>query len=187
VSRPAERQPPPEIMDLIHAGCDGDRRALESLIRQYQGRVAKFVMQQTRDANHCEDLSQTIFVKMVLALPRLRARERFEPWLFQIARNVCRDHLRGQIGWRRLFVASGASHESIAAPEVRANESDPDIAGALEQLPTEQRGLLEVQLEEKTSYQELARLSGSSVSAVKSRLFRARRSLREFLLAGDAK
>lgn len=174
-------------MELIHAGCGGDRRALESLIREYQGRVAKFVMQQTQDANQCEDLCQTIFVKMVLALPRLRARERFEPWLYQIARNVCRDHLRGQIGWRRLFVASGPSHECIAAPAVHSGESDPDIAGALARLPAAQRGLLEVQLGEKASYEELARSSRTSVSAVKSRLHRARRNLREFLLAGDAK
>ena len=174
-------------MDLVHAGCDGDRRAVELLIRNYQGRIAKFVMQQTQDANQCEDLCQTIFVKMVLALPRLRTRERFEPWLFQIARNVCRDHLRGQLGWRRLFVASGPSHETIAAPEVPASESGPDLAGALASLPAEQRGLLEVQLERKASYEELARSSRTSVSSVKSRLHRARRNLREFLLAGDAK
>src|SRR5579871_4782783 len=105
-------RPPPEFMETIHAGCGGDRRALETLIRNYQTRVAKFVMSETGDRAHCEDLCQAIFVKMVLALPKLRTRERFEPWLFQIARNVCRDHLRKRRGWRRLFVASASAHEA---------------------------------------------------------------------------
>src|SRR3569623_2288821 len=90
---------------------------MEQLIVLYQYRVARFVVGQTRDPAHCEDLCQTIFVKMVLALPKLRTPERFEPWLFQIARNVCRDHLRARTGWRRLFAAYDASHDAIASPE----------------------------------------------------------------------
>src|SRR3569623_3659123 len=90
---------------------------MEQLIVLYQYRVARFVVGQTRDPAHCEDLCQTIFVKMVLSLPRVRTPERFEPWLFQIARNVCRDLLRARSGWRRLFAAYDESHDAIPAPE----------------------------------------------------------------------
>ena len=183
----ADHLPRPEVMEKIHAGCGGDRRALEALIRNYQNRVAKFVMSATGDAAHCEDLCQTIFVKMVIALPRLRERERFEPWLFKIALNVCRDHLRWRRGWRRLFVAGESTHETVAAPEPPVEASGQNIEQALAQLPEQQRKLLQLQLESKASYEDLARLSKSSVSAVKSRLFRARENLREFLLTGDAK
>lgn len=180
-------RPPPELMETIHAGCGGDRRALEALIRNYQTRIAKFVMSETGDFAHCEDLCQAIFVKMVLALPKLRTRERFEPWLFQIARNACRDHLRKRLGWRRLFVASASAHEAIAAPEPQPEECERSIEQGMAQLPELQRNLLQLQLESKASYEDLARVSKTSVSAVKSRLFRARENLREFLLAGDAK
>lgn len=187
-SRPAidaVRSPPPETMELIHRACGGERHAIEALIGHYQDRIARFVISETGEAGQYEDLCQVIFVKMVLALPRLRARDRFEPWLFQIARNACRDHLRARQGWRKLFVSWNVAHENVSAPEPTRREADEKIERGIAQLPAEQRDILQLQLEGKTSYAELARSSRSSVSAVKSRLYRARVNLREVLLAGD--
>lgn len=176
--------PPDETATLVVLAAGGDRRAAEALITAYQQRVARFVVARTNDAANYEDLCQTIFVKMVLALPHLRSPERFEPWLFQIARNVCRDHLRAKLGWRRLFVAYGAKHETVTAPD-----PPPDDAAALSEriarLPEAQRSLLRLSLDEKRSYEEMARLSGSSVAAVKSRLHRARESLKAMMLTED--
>jgi RNA polymerase sigma-70 factor (ECF subfamily) len=180
-----DREPlPAETLALVARAGSGDRRSAEKLIVLYQQRVARLVIAQTNDASHYEDLCQTIFVKMVLALPRLREPERFEAWLFQIARNVCRDHLRARRGWRRLFVPYEAGHDSIAAPD-----DTPDRPAAAEErideLPEAQRAILRQSLDGRRSYEELARLSHSSVSAVKSRLHRARQNLRSLLVAGD--
>jgi RNA polymerase sigma-70 factor, ECF subfamily len=179
---------PPDTAELVRQGGSGDRRAIAALIARYQGWVAKFVIAQTGNDCHYEDLCQTIFVKMVIALPRLREVDRFEPWLFQIARNACRDHLRSRRGWRRLFVPFEAANESVAAPEPQPSDDvDEKFARGLEQLPTAQQALLRLRLEQKSSYQELARLSNSTVSAVKSRLHRARENLRAILLTGEVK
>jgi RNA polymerase sigma-70 factor (ECF subfamily) len=176
---------PAETIDLIERAGSGDRRAAELLIGLYQQRVARYVIAQTTDTTHYEDLCQTIFVKMVLALPKLRARERFEPWLFQIARNACRDHLRARQGWRRLFVAFQPSHEAVAAPEPSPPSGD-DFEQRIAELPEAQQAILKLSLDGENSYEDMARQSGSSVSAVKSRLFRARENLRTRLLAGDS-
>ncbi len=181
---PSHELLPAETLALIAQAGSGNRRAMEQLIVQYQQRIARFVIAQTKDDAHHEDLCQTIFVKMVLSLPRLRAPERFEGWLFQIARNVCRDHLRARTGWRRLFTAFESSHETMAIVEPQA-----DHFAAMEekigQLPPPQRETLRLSLEAPRSYEEVARLSKSSVPAVKSRLHRARENLRALLLAGD--
>jgi RNA polymerase sigma-70 factor (ECF subfamily) len=183
-----EKTLPPETAELVRRGGSGDRQALTALIERYQGRVAKFVISQTGDHSHYEDLCQTIFVKMVMALPRLRETDRFEPWLFQIARNACRDHLRIRQGWRRLFVPYETANESVAAPEPpQSDGTDDKFDNGIEQLPAAQQHLLRLRLEQKSSYEELARLSNSSVSAVKSRLHRARENLRAILLTGEAK
>jgi RNA polymerase sigma-70 factor, ECF subfamily len=176
---------PGETVVLIERASSGDRRATELLIALYQQRVARFVIAQTADRAHYEDLCQTIFVKMVLALPRLRAADRFEPWLFQIARNVCRDHLRARSGWRRLFVSYQPTHEAVAAPEPKADTGEA-IERGMAALPDAQQTILKLSLDRTRSYEDMARLSGSSVSAVKSRLHRARENLRALLLAGDA-
>jgi len=180
----ASRPEPRALEDLVLLGRSGDRKALKFLIELYQNRMARFVLSQTRDPNTVEDLCQAVFVKMVIGLPRLRDSGRFESWLFQIARNVCRDHLRAALGWRRYFVSYTTAHESVAEPEAPPVENKLDDGVA--QLSPEDRALLRLHLEEKKSYRELAQISNTTVSAVKSRLYRARRELRGFLLAGDS-
>jgi RNA polymerase sigma-70 factor (ECF subfamily) len=176
------------MVPLVLCARRGDRRAIEELIGRYQGRIARFVVSQTSDTQQYEDLCQVIFVKMVLNLTRLQDPERFEPWLFQIARNACRDHLRRQRGWRRLFTAFEPAYEAIAAsPPVAGDERTEDVARGLARLPADQATLLRLSLEGDRSYEELAALSETSVPAVKSRLHRARRSLRQILFAGEAK
>jgi RNA polymerase sigma-70 factor (ECF subfamily) len=177
--------PPAETAILLAGAAQGDRRAAEALIMLYQQRMARFVIAQTHDRAHYEDLCQTIFVKMVLALPRPREHDRFESWLFQIARNVCRDHLRARLGWRRLFVPYGSEHAAVASPD-----PEPDngamLAQHIDRLPASQRALLKLSLDGKKSYEDMARLTRSSVSAVKSRLHRARENLRALILAEDS-
>ncbi len=55
---------------------------------------------------------QIVFLKMALSLSRIRSIYAFEPWLFTIARNVCRDHLR-RIRLRKMFVPLSIDHEMI--------------------------------------------------------------------------
>lgn len=161
---------------------DGDRRALEALIKRYQVRIAKFVVAQTGDDAHYEDICQAVFVKMVLALPRLKSIERFEPWLYQIARNACLDHLRRRRGRRRLFVPFDTGHETVAAPEPSMHEERfARVESGMTALPLRQRELLALSLDGKRSYRQLAALSRVSLATVKSRLHRAREALREIL------
>jgi len=180
----AARPEPRALEGLVLAGRSGDRMAIKHLIERYQFRMAKFVLLQTRDANTVEDLCQVVFVKMVTGLARLRDVGRFESWLFQIARNVCRDHLRAALGWRRYFVPYHAAYERIAVSEAATEENKLD--DGIAQLTPEDRALFRLYLKDKKSYREIAQLSNTSVAAIKSRLYRARRELRGFLLAGDS-
>jgi RNA polymerase sigma-70 factor (ECF subfamily) len=177
---------PVDIDALVTWATDGDRRAAEKLITLYQQRVARFVIGLTNDDAHYEDLCQAIFVRMVLALPKLRSVGRFEPWLFQIARNVCRDHLRARRGWRKLFVSYAAEHDAVSSPE-----SPPDMSEimqrSIDRLPEAQRSLLRLSLDRGNSYEDMAQLMRSSVSSVKSRLHRARENLRSLMLTENSK
>ncbi|MHB8420831.1 MAG: RNA polymerase sigma factor [Myxococcales bacterium] len=170
--------------DLIAGARAGDGRALRDLIGAWQGPVARFVLSQVGEGAEVEDLCQAIFVKMVRGLPRLKAPEAFEGWLFQIARNACRDWQRRRRWTRRLFVALGREHEAVAASEAPAPvDGSAALAAALQQLPAGQRELIALSLDGSRSYEELARAQAVSVPALKSRLFRAREKLRR-LAAG---
>jgi RNA polymerase sigma-70 factor, ECF subfamily len=176
-SSPAER---------ILRARSGDQSAQEDLVREYQDRVARLVASRIGGIESCEDLCQTIFVKMVLSLPRLRSVGTFEPWLFRIAHNVCNDHLR-RLRWRRrLFIPLKDKHQLVASvvPEEPAQGAEA-VRMAIRQLVPEQRSLVELSIEEPRSYEELAALSQMSVTSVRSRLFRARERLRRLLGNGN--
>jgi RNA polymerase sigma-70 factor (ECF subfamily) len=179
-----EHDPLPAVTAaLVARAGSGDRRATEQLIGLYQQRLGRFVIGQTKDEAHYEDLCQIVFVKMVLGLPRLRDPTRFEPWLFQIARNACRDHGRAKTGWRRLFVALAPAHETVPTSEPARRDLSDTIENRMMELPHAQQTVLRLSLEGR-SYAEVAQLSQSTVPAVKSRLHRARENLR-LLLVGD--
>jgi RNA polymerase sigma factor (sigma-70 family) len=165
----------------------GERTATEQLIRSYQGRIARFVIAHTADKNDYEDLCQKVFVKMVLGLPRLKAPDTFEAWLFTIARHVCIDHLRSRRGWRAIFVRLEAKHESTAAPEPALSAIDADaVSRALKQIRPAERELLAMAMDKGKSYQEMARDSKIGLAALKSRLFRARKMLKQMICDGES-
>jgi RNA polymerase sigma-70 factor (ECF subfamily) len=177
--RPPDRADFALVRPQIEASRGGDRRALEEVIRHYQDRVAGFIISIVGRESDYEDLCQTAFVKMAFALPKLRSPEIFEPWLFRIARNVCIDHLR-RLRWRRIFVPFTREHEQVSAEEPEESRTGA-FEAVLQQLPADQRELIGLLRERDWSYAELADITNSSVSAVGTRLFRARARLRKLL------
>ena len=172
------------IAGLVTKGKKGDASAMEALIECYQPRVAGFVFACVSDGQAVEDLCQTIFYKMLLGLPRLQTAEKFEPWLFRIARNACFDYLRRR-RLRRIFLPwKDADDQLASAPVAPESENDRRVNAfrqALTKLPRKQRELVALLQDDRLSYERLAEITNSSVGSVKSRLFRARRQLRKYM------
>jgi RNA polymerase sigma-70 factor, ECF subfamily len=183
MSKAEPPRPPADVIERIGAARAGDEQALEDLIRQYQDRVARYVVALVgRNNADFDDLCQIVFVKMALSLSKLRSPDVFEPWLFTIARNVCRDHLR-RLRSRDRLIALSRDHEAIPIDqEMDEPPAGPDaLDGALNRLPGAQRELIDLLRGREYSYEELARLLKISVRAVAGRLFRARSQLRKLL------
>jgi RNA polymerase sigma-70 factor, ECF subfamily len=173
------------IACLVAKGKDGDTSAMEALIERYQPRVAGFVFAFVNDGQAVEDLCQTIFYKMLVGLPRLKTVGRFESWLFRIARNACFDHLRRR-RVRSIFLSLKEGLDGLAglpdlAPDSASDGRADTFRRALMRLPKKQRELVALLQDDRLSYEKLAEITNSSVGAVKSRLFRARRQLRKYM------
>jgi RNA polymerase sigma-70 factor, ECF subfamily len=92
----------PALTDLVRQAQQGREPAQRSLILAYQNRVAGFIYTITGKSDSVDDLTQTVFIKMIRALPQLDQVSQFEAWLFRLAKNTCIDHLR-RAKWQRLF------------------------------------------------------------------------------------
>lgn len=102
-----------ELLPRLAAARNGDLTAQEAIILCYQQRIAGFIFSLTGETAVIEDLAQQVFLKMLRGLHQLKDSERFEAWLFRLARNVCLTHLRRE-RWRRRFVPFLSHHDTPA-------------------------------------------------------------------------
>jgi RNA polymerase sigma-70 factor, ECF subfamily len=168
----------PALTDLVRRAQNSCESAQRDLILAYQHRVAGFIYTITGHSNSVEDLAQTVFIKMIRALPKLDQPAQFEAWLFRLAKNTCIDHIRRQ-RWSRLFSPlEPETHAEIPETPTTVDTEELDaLKHALSQLKPKDRALLAL-AQEGYSQNEMAEATGISVVALKARLHRAREQLR---------
>jgi RNA polymerase sigma-70 factor, ECF subfamily len=177
--------PEQESLDaLVRRARDGSAAALETLICRFQVRVTGFIYSLVGNDEAVEDVCHNVFVKMISSLACLKRPASFESWLFRIARNACTDFLRKRQQWR-MYVPFGREHEQIALAPPGTDDRIEMLRKALGEMPRSQRELILLLADKDWSYEQLAGLTGTTLSSVKSRLFRAREFLRQRSAAED--
>ena len=175
--------PEPEIEWMARIG-EGDMEALRLLVETHQARVIGTISKMLGSDAEAEDLAQQVFIRVWKSAPRYRPTAKFTTWLFRITRNLVFNELR-----RKRHFADQA--EEIPEPTERGDK-EPDrvlmgeelqlaIQDAINRLPDSQRMAIILRRYEEMAYEEIAKVMGTTVPAVKSILFRARAELRERL------
>lgn len=164
---------------LVEAVLAGNTEAFRPLVERYQRSVYNLVFRLLgRNATEAEDATQETFVRAYEYLRGLEERSRFGPWLYRIARSLCRDRLRRKEVERRALEAR--TYELRLASIPSANP----LGGVLAQLPPEEFQVLHLRYFEGCSYDEISRHTGLSFSKVdhlicKARALLARKITRE--------
>lgn len=166
------------LAPIVVRAQSGDQAAQAELFRRYKVRVENFVRGIVRQPTVAEDVTQSVFIKVIRKLPELRDPAAFESWVFTMARSTALDHLRRSRRHPEQLVDSfedynltDTSRPWLMAEIVEALES------ALAKIPTVDRRLMHL-LIDGNSYETIAARAGLTVPAVKARLNRARRFLR---------
>ena len=168
----------PEVLALVRRARTGDSLAQTELIRRYRARLSGFLRPRVNLTHEVEDLLQAVWIKMVRRIRSLREPERFETWVFTLARNAALDHMR-----RARCRPVGTADESVlfGLPDEHRPERYREIAEALEVAlrpfgPRERRMVR--QLIDGESYGAIAAREGISLNALKVRIHRLRLVLR---------
>jgi RNA polymerase sigma-70 factor, ECF subfamily len=181
MSSPESDQPEIEWMRRIR---EGDMEAFRLLVEAHQARVIGTISKMLGSETEAEDLAQQVFIRVWRSAPRYKPTARFTTWLFRITRNLVFNEMRR----RRHFVDHGEeTTEPIERPErepdqvLLEEELQTAIQDAINKLPEVQRLAIVLRRYEELPYEEIAKIIGTTVPAVKSILFRARAELRERL------
>ncbi|MFW6198525.1 MAG: RNA polymerase sigma factor [Acidobacteriota bacterium] len=172
----------------VRACRRGDRAAYRPLVDAYFPRAVRLATAMVGDVEDARDLAQDAFVAAYEALPTFIAGRPFYPWLRGILVNRCRMFLRsrGRARARRAAAADSPGHWAAPSSEGRRESWVGDLVRrALVQLDEDDRTLLVLKHVEGYTYDELAAALSVPAGTVMSRLYRARRRLREALAELD--
>jgi RNA polymerase sigma-70 factor (ECF subfamily) len=175
---------------LLLAARKGDRDALGDLLERQQQRVFAFGMKMCGDAEDAREVAQDTLLSMVRSVRDFRGEASLSTWLYTVARSFCvkkRRRSKGASAQHEPLDAAAAEQASAPAPSpeqaLLGRETRDAVAAALNQLEPEAREVVILRDMEGMTAPEVAKVTGLSVAAVKSRLHRARQSLRTQLLA----
>lgn len=147
----------------------------ESLYGQYADMIYRIAFVRTLNASDAEDILQEVFCRYIRSAPLFRDEGHCRAWLIRTAVN-CTGSLMTS-AWKRRTVPDTQPVEDITC----RMERDTEVYFAVMQLPESLRIVIHLYYYEDCSVGDIARLTGSTQSAVKSRLFRARNELRSLL------
>jgi RNA polymerase sigma factor (sigma-70 family) len=156
-------------------------RVFERLYRKHAGDVYRYALVVLRNEADAEDVTQTTFMNAYRAMERGERPRQPQNWLITIAHNVCRQRFRQSQRRPNEVVYEEELAEAVVDEDAISAE---DIRRAIGHLAFNQRAALVMRELEGRSYQEIAEILGTTVSAVETLIFRARRALREQLEEG---
>jgi RNA polymerase sigma factor (sigma-70 family) len=172
--------------ELMAAYVAGDRPAFKLLFDRYAGLLFAMAKRRLGSDDDARDVVQQTLLQLHRARNDFRPGARLRPWLFTIAMNLVREQYRK----RKRRREQSLENTTHPPPEPAASEVESDdehkaratrIRAALQALPAQQREVIELHWFEECPYEEIARIVGASVAAVRVRAHRGYERLREIL------
>ena len=165
-------------MDLLRRFALGEIDAFETLVRQFQGDIYAWTVRIVRDPGTAEDLTIETLWRIYLSRQQFRPEGNFGAWARRIATNLAIDHLRHRRPEQSLLTEPAGVQQPDGLVERETREK---IQQAFRRLPPKLQAAATLALIEEQSFEEIADALGTSVGAVKLRVFRAVRILRKRL------
>ena len=168
----------------------GDKEAFGQLIGAYQTPVYNLAYRMLNNSGEAEEAAQEAFIRAYTRLDSYNPEHKFSTWMLSITSNYCIDLIRK----RRALLLSideplpahpALQSEKSKGPESQmvTNEQQEMVQDLLQELPEDYRQAVVLRYWYEMSYDEIAEVMNTTVSAIKSRLFRARRLLAEVGMA----
>jgi len=181
-------------VDWLERYRDGDAQAFRQLVDQYRDRMLQFFYRLCWDRDRAEDLTQDLFLKLMLGSKRYRPEGRMATFVYRVATNLWIDHYRQQRPRPRMVSydqallpdddgvpMSAQEREPAPAIEAEHNEQRGTLRRALERLTEPHRLVFELAVYQERPYGEISELLQIPVGTVKSRMHNATMALKELL------
>ena len=166
---------------LVDRYLAGDMAAFDELMIRYERQIYRLCYRFVENRDDALDLAQEVFIKAFEHLGTFRRESSLKTWLYRIAINHCINHVRKH---SQEFVEvsewTGSTNASVQS-QLEEREQREQFRRLVKKLPPKQKAILELRINEQLSYDEIARISGRSVSTIKASVFFALEKLRKLV------
>jgi len=172
---------------LIDKAKNGDEGAFNFLMNKYYPRVYASLFSFTKSKEDSEDLAQQTFLKVWQQLKNFRGESAFFTWVYRIAINLAKNHV-GSAGFKKQKINTSIDDmqaEFVGAEnllnDIMLEESIIKINKFVKELPESLKTSFILREENGKSYEEIAQITDTPIGTVRSRIFRARETIIEFI------
>jgi RNA polymerase sigma-70 factor (ECF subfamily) len=165
---------------LIKRFNEGEKEVFRILINRHKEKVRNIVFITLSEIDAIDDISQEVFITVFKNLKNFRYESQFTTWLYRITINKCKDYLRKK-RVRRIFSSVDEDYDYRSTEIDENNDVRMIVRNAIDKLPDKLRIPMILRDIEGLSYQEISESLELDLGTVKSRIFRARESLRKNL------
>lgn len=169
----------------------GKESAFNRLIEEHKNRVYRIALSLVKNPTDAEDVAQDVFIKIYTSVSSFKGNSSLATWIYKITYNMSLDFLKSKNRRIKRFKTLddpedaeilSLSDDSFLPEKAYENlELKKDLDAALEQLPEDQREMVTLKDVHGFSYEEIIEMTGLKEGTMKSRLNRARASLRKML------
>src|SRR5215468_5387004 len=167
--------------ELVERYLAGDTAAFDEIMVRYERQIYRICYRFVENREDAMDLAQEVFIKAFEHLGSFRRESSLKTWLYRIAMNHCINHVKKH---SQEFVEVNESTGSVRASvhaQLEDREQREQFRQLVKQLPPKQKAILEMRINEQLSYEEIAKISGRSVSTIKASVFFALEKLRKLI------
>ena len=181
-----------EITLLIQKAQKGDTNAFGTLVASYEKFIFNVACKMFSNSEDAQDIAQEALIKAYKNIDKFDFNSSFSTWLYRITVNACIDEMRRRKGRESISIdaedeESGLAVQiedtSLGAEErVIQNETVSEVRAAIDKLSEEHKTVIILRDLQDMTYEQVAQTLDLSIGTVKSRLARARKSLKDIIL-----
>jgi len=175
---------------LVKNYMGGDEGSLSILIKRHQSKIYGFIYSKVSDRDIADDIFQDTFIKVIKTLKSQSYNEegKFLPWVMRISHNLIVDHFRRNKKmpmYRETEEFSIFSIMSDNSPNIESQiiteQVETDLQRLIEELPADQKEVLQMRMYQDLSFKEIADLTGVSINTALGRMRYALMNLRKVI------
>ena len=166
---------------LVQRYLAGDTTAFDEIMLRYERQIYRVCYRFVENRDDAMDLAQEIFIKAFEHLGTFRKESSLKTWLYRIAINHCINHVKKHSQEFVEVTEYTGSIRPLIQAQLEDREQREYFRALVKHLPPKQKAILELRINEQLSYEEIARISGRSISTIKASVFFALEKLRKLV------